>query len=353
MTRLFYILLLCMTASAVIAAEAPGNYRIPEAFPEGNTRSQRPVTTADEAPAAILPGAPEAGADNLVVLPPPPNNADWLIKRMAESDGAALRKRASEVWPVTDAFKEDMDAFGHALVDPDAAVRAAAADRIKRLEPAQVFGYVMSVMVGGALERVRALDAALPALQATLTPFMLETLRTEIETPLHRRIAAYCLGRMGALNAVETLGEYAWSDDYVLSRACVDALYAIGTVQTMPQWITLLEHHDLYCRQLAARACGALGGPEIFERLRPIILDAEDELTVQSEALRALGDHPPAMLYPLLVDVLSENRRLRPIALRMLREYAGVDFGWDMNAWREWLRMFMTGPPPPPIVPGR
>ena len=74
------------------------------------------------------------------------------------------------------------------------------------------------------MEDVKALDAALPFLGDTIGYYMMETLRTELEAPQHRRIAAYCLGRMGIQNAAEVLEPNVWAQDTALAQACLDSL---------------------------------------------------------------------------------------------------------------------------------
>jgi len=340
---------MCIAVAPFPLAEKTGGEKIPPAFPEG--REHLPKTDAADSPKAGIPGA---AADSSIEVAPVsvPTSADWLLRRMAGSEDPEIRRRAAEAWPVSDAFMEDMNALVRALSDPSDEVRAGAVERLNRLEPALVFGYVMRTMLGGAPDHARALDAALPALEGTLAPFMIETLRTEIETPQHRRIAAYCLGRMGSLNAIETLGEHAWADDMTVARACVEALYAIGASHTTPQWMSLLDHGEPYFRRLAARALAALGGPNAFDRLRLIVLDNNEDAALQSDILYALSADPSPPLYALLVEALERNQQARPVALRLLRELAGVDFGWDMTAWRSWLDS-ISAERPPPIVPAQ
>ena len=342
-------LILCFPIAFYSYAQQNTGTRIPPAFPEAKPAAPDTITPP---PIAVPPGKPREIRSIPAIPDPAPISAAWILERMAASGNAETRRRASEAWPVTESFMKEMNDLVFALVDPDAAVRNAAVDRLHRLEAGQVFGYVMRTMVGGTVECVKALDNALPSLEAKLTPLMLETLRTELETPHHRRIAAYCLGRMKSLAAVETLGHYAKQTEQIIAHTCVDALYAIGTSETLPYWMELLENSDLYCRRRAACALAYLGGPNAVERVSAILLDPNGDLSLQTEALQAMGERPPLLLFPLLVKVLEQNNQLRPTALRMLRAQAGVDFGADIAAWQNWLKQ-MTAPPPPPIVPSQ
>lgn len=345
--------MLCCTVFAVaVSAQQNKTSRIPPAFPESTPSAQTEPEEILPPPVAVPPGNSQDHLSVPATPDRPAPSAAWVLRRMATSEDATVRKRASEAWPISDSAIKEMNTLVYALVDPDDQVRRGAEDRLQQLKPAQVFGYVMRTLVGGTTEQVRMLDGALPAMEPMAAPFMIETLRTELETPEHKRIAAYCLGRMKALNAVETLGDYALKQDSQLSGVCADALYAIGTAETTPYWMQLLDHQDTYCRRLAARALAYLGGPNALARLRTILLDGNEDLALQTDTLQAFSERPPGVLLPLLIDVLEHNGQLRSTALRMLRNVADVDFGRDVAAWRHWLNNLMA-PPPPPIMPSQ
>ncbi len=329
-------------ADAAVECASP----LPPAFPE---RRPQPTPRDDDESMRPLPPTPSGrlpSARTVQAAPPPPDSADWLLRLMANSENPELRKRASEAWPVSEVFMTDMNGLVVALHDADPSVRVGAAQRLRALAPGQVFGYVMRTMNGGALERVRALNNVLPVFEPVIAPLMIETLRTDLETPLHRRIAAYCLGRMGCRSAIDVLAERAWSTDPELARMCVDALFAVGTPEAAPHWLKMLEHQDLHFQQLAVRALAAVGTPPAMSRLREIILDpAAGELG--NEALKAMGALPPETAIPLLLDVLDADNGLRAAALRLLRAYAGEDFGPQSGPWREWWNAVVEGPPPP------
>ena len=350
MLKTMYTILsgLFLAAPVFFAQETQRDY--PTAFPERRPHAVRESAPSLPASVAVPPGMSTSALPSFQTPQPPPESADWLLRRMAESENPAARRRASEAWPVSDEVMRDLNALVYALADPDPGVRDGAVGRIRAIAPAEVFGFTMRVMVAGDAEQVRALESALPLLSDLLEPFMLETLRTEIETSQHRRIAAFCLGRMGAHRAIDALAEHAWNEDALISRASVDALYAIASPAAETHWMKLLEHAELYFRVQAVRALAVIGSPSAFARLRQIIL-SEGEETVQSEALAMIADYPGEQLLPLLVEILEINAPLRTRALQLLRARSGLELGARPSDWRAWVNAFLAGPPPSPIMP--
>lgn len=334
-----------LLASAAVS-DAERSY--PVAFPEG--RPWTPPESAPAVPIASPPGVSTGTTPTRDAKSPPPDRADWVLRRMAGADSAEARKRAAEAWPVSKAVMDDLNTLVYALADPDPRVREGAVNRLRSLEPAIVFGFVMRTMVGGSADRVRALDASLPAIGNVLEPYMHDTLRTEIETSQHRRIAAYCLGRMGAEDTVDTLAAYAWGDDEAVARACVDALYMLSAPAAEPHWMRLLEHPNQYFRQQAVYALAMIDSQSAFDKLRRMALGKGDP-SLHGTALHALNNYPPEILFPVLVEILEANAPTRAQALRLLRARTGLTLGARAADWRAWLNDFMAGPPPPPIIP--
>ncbi len=251
---------------------------------------------------------------------------------------------------MSDDVMNDLNMLVYAMADPDSRVRDGAVSRMRDRAPEEVFGFTMRVMVAGDAEQVRALNSALPRLSDLLEPFMVETLRTEIEASQHRRIAAFCLGRMGAHRAIDVLADHAWHEDASIAHASVDALYAIASLAAEPHWLKLLEHPESYFRVQSVRALAVIGSPGAFARLRQIILGEGDE-TMQSAALAMLADYPGDQLFPLLVEILEVNAPLRTHALQLLRARSGRELGARPSDWRAWVKAFLAGPPPSPITP--
>ncbi len=327
-----------------------GVSRIPPAFPQSPPLSSGTPSVSGDYPTAM--------PTSRTTLPPikpyePSRNtsgsADWLLERMAETDSPELRSRAAEAWPVSEADAEGLREIIRHLADSSALVRTGAKQRLSEQDRALVFAYTMRTMVGGSLEDVKALDAALPFLGDTIGYHMMETLRTELEAPQHRRIAAYCLGRMGIQSAAEVLEPNVWAQDTALAQACLDALALLLPPGSAPCWIKLLEHPEPRFRTQAVRALAALGDPKSFDTLKGILFTSGyGEL--QGEVLRSLQNYPPEILYPLLVEVMERTLEMRSAAVRILRKRTGLDWGPRPEPWRQWLHS-LTTPPAPPLVP--
>ena len=177
----------------------------------------------------------------------------------------------------------------------------------------------------------------------------METVRTELEAPEHRRIAAYSLGRMGFQDGATVLESNVWVDDAALARACLDALALLLPPGSTPCWLKLLGHPDPQFRVVAVRALAALGDPKALDALKQILFGQADT-DLQSEVLRSLQEYPPELLYPLLIDVMERVDALRPAAARILRKRTNLDLGQRPGPWREWLNS-ITAAPTPPLMP--
>lgn len=336
----------------LVAQDEEVSSRIPPAFPTGTSVStgsntDEPGRYPEEFPTG-KPRYPEVKS----YTPPSrqaPGSAHWLLRRMAETDSPDLRMRASEAWPVSETDARGMREIIHHLNDPSSKVRTGAQQRLSTQDNALVFSYVMRTMVGGTITDVKSLDTALPYLGNTIGSYMLETLRTGLETPQHRRIAAYCLGRMGVHAASEDLAANLWADDAVLARTCLDALASLLPPGSVPHWIKLLDHPDPYFKTRAVHALAGMYSHKSFDTLRQIALgQAYPELA--GEVLRGIRGYPPEILYPLLVEIMEQNKTLRSSALRILRARTQMDLGTRPGPWREWLTRAAAAPPPP-LVP--
>ena len=347
MSHLYFLVALCVFASSEGEIIAP---RIPPAFPRTQGSDVVPPTQDENFPASALPGHQNLPAARVYeIRPESRGSADWLIRRMAESESPDLRMRAMEAWPLSEDASRDLREIILRLSDPNPMVRASSRQRLRNTDAALVFSYVMRTMTGGSLDAVRELDAALPSMDDDLALYLVETLRTELETPLHKRIAAYCLGRMGAYDASDALAEFLWSDDADLARACLDAMAGLLSPGSTPHWLTLLDHPDYYFKATAVRALAALGNPKALETLRGILL-GNAHPDVRQDALRAVSEYPPVTLFPLLIEIMEMNPALSASALAMLRRQSGMDLGRHPAPWREWWGQ-VTAPPSSPILP--
>ena len=279
------------------------------------------------------------------------DSAEWILRRMLETETPELRMLAAETWPISEEDAEAVRLLIGQLSDPSAIVRSGARQRLSEVEKSQVFAYTMRTLSSGTLTDVTALNNALPMLGDFLNPLLIETLRTELETEEHRRLAAYCLGRTGAREAKDLLTENLRGENTDLARTCLDALATLLPPGTTPTWLELLDHADPYFKTRAVRALAALGEPGSFEALRSIVL-GQSYPDMQGTALQAVQNYPAEMLVPLLIEVMETNRSLAPRALQALRNRTGIDLGHRPGPWREWLNNQLAGPPAP-LVPAR
>lgn len=331
--------------------ESPGD-RIPPAFPEWRQESGVTNTAPEKAPFVELPGAETPPRARAYSRPEsPPGSAAWLLQRMAATDSPELRQRAAEAWPVSEEDERSLQAILRGLSDPAETVRAGARQRLSGVRSSVIFAYVMRTMTAGTAEEVKALDCALPSLGDILDTFLVETLRTELETPEHKRIAAWCLGRAKVMEAAPLLFESTWNSDPELAKTALDALVSLMPPGSTPQWLLLLDHPDPYFKAHAIRAMAVLREPGSFEKLRLISL-GQLEPELQMTALRALSTYPDDTLVPLLIEIMEANRGLASYALQLLRQRTNMDLGSQPGPWREWLNT-MTAGPVSPLVPGQ
>lgn len=341
-----HLILICFLSILVMASEtvALDPNAIDQQSPAPKQISQ-PI--ASPAIPGTRPSFPEMR--NYSPTNPPSSSADWVVKRMAMADSADLRKRAAEVWPIADDDMENLKQLIRKLSDPDAKVQSSALHRIKQLDKTTVFAYAMRTFAAGILDDVKMLNASLPALHDLLGDLMLETLRTEIEMPLHKRIAAYCLGQMGVHAAVDDLAECVWSDDPSLAHMCIESLARINAPSATLHWRAILDHPDLEFKQYAVTALSTSPNPIGFNILSDIVL-GRSHSELQRYVLKSISGYPPLLLFPLLIDVMEQNAFLRKPAADILRQQTQMDLGPDPSAWRSWFNNTFY-PSPPPIVP--
>ena len=278
-------------------------------------------------------------------------SAAWILHRLLEAETPELRMRAAETWPISEEDAGAIRVVIAQLSDPSTTVRSGARQRLATVDRGRLFAYTMRTLSSGTLEEVAPLNNALSQLGDFLNPLLLETLRTEIETVEHRRLAAYCLGRTGAQEAKDILTDNLHAEDADFAKTCLDALATLLPPGTTSTWLNLLDHPDSYFKTRAVRALAALGEPKSLDALRMILI-GQSYPDMQSIALQAVKDYPPEILIPLLIEVMETNPGLAPKALQLLRNRTGMDLGRRPGPWREWLNSQMAGPPSP-LVPAQ
>jgi HEAT repeat protein len=313
----------------------------------------KPSSYQDKSNGDAVASEEKEGEENTYFLPMPPpphKSAAWVLEQMSQTDNPAIRRRAWEAWPLEESEVENLEPLIQQFSDPSASVRAGAEHRLAEIPTATVFAYVMRAFSTVDTVKVQYLEVALPALPPEVGIYLRETLDTEIELPLHRRIAAYVLGRMCYREGIDTLTGHVWSTDSELAYTCVEALRAINDPRSLSLWMQLLGHENAHIRPLAIQGLAVLQSPAAMEQIRRLVLYPGNE-TAQVNALSATESYPPEWQLPLLVEVMEKNSSLAAHAHRLLRKRSGMRFGTNPAQWRNWLDSLFTTPSPP-LVPG-
>lgn len=333
--------LLCAVSTAAPKAPAPVK-------PPSHASAQKEKGPFSEAP--IPEKVDSTAPDKALPMPPPPHkSAAWVLEQMSRADNPEIRRRASEAWPLDPEALETLEPLIRQLSDPSAQVRSAAELRLAEYPASTLFSYVMRTFTSLDTQKTAYIEVALPSLPAAAGAYFLETLNTEIELPLHRRIAAYVLGRMQYRTALPELTRHVWSQDAELAGTCVEALRSLHDPQSLDLWIQLLQHDNVYFRPIAIQALAALRSPAALEQIRQLVIHPGNT-AAQLSALSVVESYPPEGQLPLLIEILEKNPELAPHAHRMLRKQAGMDLGTQADPWRQWMNTLFT-PQPSPLVP--
>ncbi|MFA7691455.1 MAG: hypothetical protein GX117_09035 [Candidatus Hydrogenedentes bacterium] len=341
------LLLLMLMIPLFAIGEEGSEAKIPPAFPQWDHKTEPAPTPKPIATPPGMKSTPEARS----YAPPasPQSSAAWLLNRMADTDSPELRRRAAEVWPLDEEDEKSLLAIIRGLLDPVEAVRLSAQQRLNAIDDSALFAYVMRTFSAGTVDETKHLNAALPVLAQRINPFLLETLRTTLETHEHKRIAVYCLGQTRESEAAPLLFPMLGNDDPAMAKLALDALYSIMPSGSSAQWMKILDHQDAYFKVRAVRALAFLQEPGSFDLLKQICL-GQRYTDMQMTALRAISWYPDDILIPLLVEIMERNRGLSGTAVQLLRQRTGMDFGNSPRYWREWLQK-VTQQNAAPLVP--
>ncbi len=268
---------------------------------------------------------------------------DWesraLLFRMRDSNEPEARARALEMLPLNEAKAADLERLFFAAEDPQPSVQQAAWSSLDRCAEKDLFAYTIRTLAWGTSDRVRSLDAALPRLGVRLEKMMTATLETELETPRHRRAAAYCLGRSGGESAAPLLAKYARSEQGDLAQTCAVGLSMLRSPGALRDWEAMLAHQDATIRIIAVRALADL---ETQPAKQALLETAEGKREAgrpaEQEAVRAVGQWPDADSIPSLIDIMRLNKPLNSLAARLLHEKTGQSFGTSPEPWDAWLQ---------------
>ena len=327
-------------------APAPAPY-VP-GRPDDAPPAPTPDAAPDEAPAPLIPPAFPAQAPGSTAATGDNAGSGRVHELMAESADPSARARALETLPLSENAEHGISRCVAGLGDPSPEVREAAAKCVTDTPPAHLFAYVMRTMAWGTPEKVRALDAALPRLAGPMDALLLETLNTELETPRHRRAAAYCLGRMGVVPAAQSLARHAWAPDPDLAGTCARALGMLRWPGAYNDLVALMEHPDMAARMASMRALAEMNTPPGWRAVADTAAGKTGQgARVRAEAVRLLGMLPVVEAIPALLDVMRADKSMAQPAARVLKEITGLNYGPDPEAWARELLLEPLPPRPP------
>lgn len=288
---------------------------------------------------------PRSGEDLVPVGDIPEDATAELARRMEVSGNPQTRLRAVETL-APGANPDTITALFQALQDPAPQVREAASARLSKVDSDVLARQVLEVLDTGNAAHVYALDAQLPGLRASLEQPLLAILQDPEASTRRRRIAAYSLGRMGALDAAEPLARAVWEENDALALTSCRALAQLRSPQSTGLWPVLLEHRLPAVRGMAVDALAAYGGPEAFGALLACA-QASPHARLARQAVRALTVWPLEQVAPALIDLMRANPGRAGTAAQALRALTGLQLVDAPEAWSQWYADFQAGRWPP------
>jgi len=259
-----------------------------------------------------------------------------VLEETAQAEDPETRLQALEVLAETNDL-DHLDHFLHALSDPEPEIRELAARFVARQDTEEVFKQFMDLLTRGGSEGLARLDAVIPTLRTRFEPHLLDVLAAPAEPPTHKRVAAYCLGRMNSVAAAAPLAECAWNADETTALACVQALFAIRDPIIVGRLGELAAHNLPSVRKAAIAGLVDAGGPESLAMLGQLaVAPPNDNEDAAREAVLAMGATKMEAAIPLLIEVMRRNVAVRHSAVQALRRLAGDDAGDQPSEWQAW-----------------
>lgn len=244
------------------------------------------------------------------------------------------------------------------LSDPEPAVRKAALNAIPSLERATVSEAILAVLAWGDAEIVKGVTAALPSLRPVLEEAFLKALDNSELTQDERVGAAYALGRMGSIRALEPLEEKVYGSDARLSAYAADAIAAMDNAGTLQTLMRMVQHTDPNVRLPAYQGIARIGGPEALGLLTAAASPGgEPDIRVKREVVRSLGLVGNESTVHFLIKMVRARSSLTRPAIESLSMMTGLPASLAPERWVEWYEeafppeMEESTVPAPPLVP--
>lgn len=274
-----------------------------------------------------------------------PRTARAAATQMTLSDDPMIRQRALEALTLRGGaatLKEYLWALG----DPVGEIRETASQALNAVPASTLLEQILDVLVENVEEDVRALDAALPALNSDMSDEFLRLFRDDSLTVPIRRAAAYSLGKMRVKRALPDLAAAVNAQEPGLAMSAALAIYSLRDTRAVPTWISLRGHPDFGIRWLAVQALAELSGREAYAALEETALGGENnDAKLVSAAIDALATWPLVDSVPALIGVMRKNPGYRQRVATLLTQRTGQVLGDRADAWEDW---YVNGPAPPP-----
>lgn len=228
------------------------------------------------------------------------------------------------------------------LQDPEEEVRVAAAVTASDLGAPQSLPVLLEALRHGPFHRRRQAAASLRALgDAAAVPALMDALADPSRAVQER--AAVALGSLGDLRAVPALIDALGATNIMaeerrgLREDLVRALGLLGDRQAVPALIRALKDYDKHVRDAALLSLVELGGPQAEDALIDLvdktIFDARPDISALV-AIRNLGSMGAVRAMPVLRLVLEDGQlELAPSAARALRQLGDTITAGDMLEW--------------------
>jgi HEAT repeat protein len=256
-------------------------------------------------------------------------------ERLEDRDARLRRAAAQALGRLGPAAAGAVPGLLGAAVDPDAAVRKAAAEALSAVDPdwpgrgacGEAIPSLLRALDSSTADVWKTAAALLTRLGRAAVPALIDELRWGGDT--RQTMAARIVARLGpdAADAVPHLIKPLGSEHTHLRQAAVEALAGIGTAAgtAVPALVPLLADWHPTVRVAAARALPKVGWPAglAVPALAQMFADRDDE--VRAAAAEGLGQAGPAAVSPLLELLqVSEPRPLREKLVAMAACHEGL-----------------------------
>ncbi len=140
---------------------------------------------------------------------------------------------------------------------------------------------------------------------------------------------------------------YAQEQDPLIRGQIIQSAGYLAGPNTLALLRQGLKDADADVRVLACQSLGRLGGPEAAAALAEA-LGSDTDPDVRLAAVKALGETgEPSAIQPLGLALAERDPAMQYQAVAALRQVAPVDYGNDVQRWRQYVKGEPVDPEPP------